>query len=65
MENSNLKNDFTGTWICRNGYESMEIVVGDGSIVRYGPNGNAIDLSGKFLSDWDLMERISEKDHRR
>ena len=73
MEKNNLKNDFTGTWICRNGqqvvvpagYESMEIVVGDGSIVRYGPNGNAIDLSGKFLSDWDLMERISEKDHRR
>lgn len=72
MEN-NLKNDFTGTWICRNGkevkvYLNPEKVhreeetwpfIGD-NLLSYDNFGNSLELP-----DWDLMERISEKDPRR
>jgi len=66
-----LKNDFTGTWICRNGKTSIVTpnpealtfpytpFMGDNLIV-YNFEGNA-----PGTPDWDLMERISEKDIRR
>jgi len=70
MEND-LKNDFTGTWICRNGKETIihanpEEYTKD-KFPFMGDNLVIYDLNGyaQISHDWDLMERISEKDHRR
>ena len=70
-----MKNDFTGTWICRN---KMEVtILSQPDFETYGGQFISPELPGHWDEngeyytlenpnpEYDLMERISEKDLRR
>lgn len=65
--------NFTGKWRCRNGEEVVvsELLNMPGEFIGVQGCPNAVDYrwnaegNSSVGRDWDLMERISEKDSRR